>query len=147
MKEIHLFASMLAVTVSSFTAACVDHAQSPVRTTANVVETRDVMLVAKDHYKVLVDNADVRVVENVLGPGEKDAAHTHAAGWYYVTRPGTMRVVKADGTSSVWDAKAGEAGWMEAEGLHTSENTGPAPMGFILVEVKSAANRPVTSPR
>jgi hypothetical protein len=28
---------------------------------------------------------------------------------------------------------------MEAEGPHTSENVGKAPMGYILVEVKSAA--------
>jgi oxalate decarboxylase/phosphoglucose isomerase-like protein (cupin superfamily) len=94
------------------------------------------MVVAPEHYKVRVDNAHVRVVENVLRPGEKDGMHTHAAGWYYVTQPGTMKVTHPDGTSSMWDAKAGEAGWMEAEALHTSENVGNAPMGFILVEVK-----------
>lgn len=99
---------------------------------------QDVMQAAPEHYKVRVDNADVRVVENVLAPGEKDGTHTHAAGWYYVTRPGKMKVVHADGKSEIWDAKEGEAGWMEAEGPHTSENIGSSTMGFILVEVKSA---------
>jgi len=103
---------------------------------------QDVMTAAPKHYTVRVDNAHVRVVENALKPGEKDATHTHAAGWYYVTQPGKMRVVHADGKEEVWDAKAGEAGWMEAEGPHTSENVGTTAMGFILVEVKSAANAP-----
>jgi beta-alanine degradation protein BauB len=103
---------------------------------------QDAAVVAKDHYKVLVDNAHVRVVENVLEPGEKDATHTHPAGWYYVTKPGTMKVVHADGKVETWHAKAGEQGWMEAEGPHTSENVGKTSMGFVLVEVKSAAKKP-----
>jgi quercetin dioxygenase-like cupin family protein len=100
-------------------------------------EAQDVMKVAPEHYAVRVDNANVRVVENTLRPGEKDGWHTHPAGWYYVTQPGKMKVVHADGAESIWDAKAGEAGWMEAEGAHTSENVGATTMGFILVEVKS----------
>jgi len=103
---------------------------------------QDAAVVAKDHYKVLVDNAHVRVVENVLKPGEKDATHTHPAGWFYVTKPGTMKVVHADGKVETWHAKAGEQGWMEAEGPHTSENVGKTTMGFVLVEVKSAATKP-----
>ena len=97
--------------------------------------------VVADHYKVRVENDHVRVVENILGPGEKDPMHTHPAGWYYVTKPGTMKIVRADGKVETWEAKAGEAGWMEAEGPHTSENVGKEPMGFILVEVKSAAKK------
>jgi oxalate decarboxylase/phosphoglucose isomerase-like protein (cupin superfamily) len=99
------------------------------------------MVVAPGHYKVLVDNNDVRVVENTLGPGEKDPMHSHPAGWYYVTRPGKMRVVHEDGKVEVWDAKADEGGWLKAEGPHTSENIGKTTMGFILVEVKSAASK------
>lgn len=103
---------------------------------------QDAAVVAKDHYKVLVDNANVRVVENILKPGEKDPTHTHPAGWFYVTKPGTMKVVHADGKTEMWHAKAGEHGWMEAEGPHTSENVGKTTMGFVLVEVKSAAKKP-----
>jgi len=99
----------------------------------------DAVQVAPAHYKVKVDNASVRVVENTLKPGEKDALHTHPAGWYYVTRPGKMKIVFADGKTTLWEAKVGEAGWMEAEAPHTSENVGTTTMGFILVEVKSAA--------
>lgn len=102
---------------------------------------QDAAVVAKDHYKVLVDNVHVRVVENTLKPGEKDPTHTHPAGWFYVTKPGTMKVVHADGKTETWEAKAGEQGWMEAEGPHTSENVGKTTMGFVVVEVKSAAKK------
>jgi quercetin dioxygenase-like cupin family protein len=99
---------------------------------------QDVMKVASNHYKVLFENESVRVVENTLGPGEKDPMHTHPAGWAYVTKPGKMKVVYADGKTETWEAKEGEATWIDAEGPHTSENIGTAPMGFVLVEVKGA---------
>ena len=46
------------------------HVVAPGRTTAQVADAYDVTLVAPEHYKVLIDNAHVRVVENVLRPGE-----------------------------------------------------------------------------
>lgn len=100
---------------------------------------QDVMKAVPEHYKVRVENEHVRVVESTLAPGEKEARHTHPAGWYYVTKPGTMKVTFADGKVETWEAKEGEAGWMDAEGPHTSENIGTTTMGYILVEVKSAA--------
>jgi oxalate decarboxylase/phosphoglucose isomerase-like protein (cupin superfamily) len=100
---------------------------------------QDVMKAAPGHYKVLVENDHVRVVENTLAPGEKDPLHTHPAGWYYVNAPGRMKVTTAEGKVSIWAPKLGDSGWMEAEGAHTSENVGTTTMSFILVEVKSAA--------
>lgn len=105
---------------------------------ASTATAQDVMTVAKDHYRVLVDNPQVRVVENILLPGQKDPLHTHPAGWYYITKPGTMKVVFADGRTELWTPKAGESGWSPAEGAHTSENVGTAPMSYVLVEIKSA---------
>lgn len=104
--------------------------------TAQVASAQDVMKVAKDHYKVLVENEYVRVVENTLAPGEKDPMHTHPAGWYYITKPGKMKVVFATGKSELWEPKAGESGWSPAEGAHTSENVGDAPMSYVLVEIR-----------
>lgn len=99
---------------------------------------QDAVKVAPDHYKVLLENDHVRVIENTLPPGAKDAMHTHPSGWYYVTRPGTMKVVHADGKTETWKARAGESGWLQTEGPHTSENIGKTTMGFVLVEIKSA---------
>jgi beta-alanine degradation protein BauB len=103
---------------------------------------QDAVKVAPDHYKVKVENAQVRVIENVLKPGDKDGVHTHPAGWFYVTRGGKMKITHADGKSEIWAPKTGDSGWMEAEAPHSSENVGTEPIGFILVEVKSAATTP-----
>ena len=107
---------------------------------AGTVQAQDVMKAAPEHYKVLVDNEYVRVVQNTLAPGEKDALHTHPTGWYYVTQPGRMRVVFRSGRTELWVPPAGEAGWSRAEGPHTSENIGDTPMSYVLVEVKAVAH-------
>lgn len=114
----------------------------PVLLLCGAAAAQDVMKVAANHYKVLKQNDCVRVVENTLGPGEKDPQHTHPAGWYYVTKPGTMKTVFADGKVVMWNAKAGEAGWLDGEGPHTSENVGKAPMGYVLVEVRGSCKAP-----
>ena len=102
-------------------------------------QAQDVVKVAPEHNKILLENADVRVIENTLAPGEKDAMHTHAAGWYYVKQPGTMKVVHADGRTDTWESKAGEGGWLQTLDPHTSENVGKTTLVYVLVEVKSAA--------
>lgn len=107
---------------------------------ASPASAQDVMAVAAKHYKVLVDNEYVRVVECTLPPGEKDPVHTHPANWYYITKAGKMKVVYSDGKVVMEDGKVGDSGWSEAEAPHTSENVGTTTLGFILVEVKSAAH-------
>jgi hypothetical protein len=108
---------------------------------------QDVLAVAPNHYKALVDNDRVRVVENTLRPGEKDPSHTHPAGWYYVTRGGTMKVVFADGKTEMWTPKTGESGWSGGEGAHTSENVGKEPMTYVLVEIKATPAATAQLPR
>ena len=100
---------------------------------------QDAALVDAKHCKVLVDNAHVRVLEFDLPPGAKDPVHTHAAGVYVVTRAGKMKVTPVGKKPEVWEPKANEAAWMEAEGPHGSENVGSTPFSFVLVEVKGAA--------
>lgn len=107
--------------------------------TAAPAAAQDVMEVAGEHYKVLVDNAQVRVVQNTLQPGERDPMHTHPAGFYYVTQPGRMRVTFASGRTELWQPALGESGWSPAEAPHVSENIGDGPMSYVLVEVKAAA--------
>jgi oxalate decarboxylase/phosphoglucose isomerase-like protein (cupin superfamily) len=99
---------------------------------------QDVVKVAPEHNKIILENADVRVVENTLAQGEKDAMHTHRSGWYYVTKPGTMKIVFADGKVATWEAKVGEGGWLQTKAPHTAENVGKTTLVYVLVEVKSA---------
>lgn len=103
------------------------------------VVAQDAAVVDAKHCKVLVDNAYVRVLEFNLPPGAKDPVHTHAAGVYVVTEAGKMRVTPVGKKADVWEPKPGETAWMDAEGAHGSENVGPNPFSFILVEVKNAA--------
>ncbi len=106
---------------------------------AGYATAQDVVKVAPNHYKVLVDNEYVRVVQNTLAPGEKDPIHIHPAGWYYVTSPGSMKVTSAEGKVTMWEPKLGEQGWLNAEAPHTSENVGKNTLVWVLVEVKSAS--------
>jgi beta-alanine degradation protein BauB len=109
--------------------------------TATPAVAQDVVEAAPQSNKVLVDNATVRVVEGTIAPGAREAMHTHAAGWYYVTQAGTLQVDFADGTHATWSPKAGESGWMEAEGPHVAENVGKTTLVWTLVEAKTAEAR------
>ena len=106
---------------------------------APLLLAQDAASVAPKNFKVLQENEQVRVVQDTLAPGETEAMHTHPAGWYYVTMPGTMKVTYADGKTTTWNAKAGEQAWMDAEPAHTSENVGKTTIQYVLVEVKSKA--------
>ena len=105
---------------------------------AGTGRAQDVVKVAPEHNKIILENADVRVIENTLAPGQKDAMHTHPSGWYYVTKPGTMKIVFADGKVATWEAKEGEGGWLQTKAPHTAENVGTTTLVYVLVEVKSA---------
>lgn len=105
---------------------------------------QDALTAAPDHYRVLVENEHVRVVQNTLPAGGKDSTHTHPAGWYYVTKGGSMKIVFSNGRTAVWTPATGESAWSAAEPAHTSENIGTEPMSYVLVEVKSAARRHAT---
>ena len=108
---------------------------------ATALRAQDVVKVAGEHNKILMEDPDVRVIQNTLAPGEKDALHTHPHGWYYVVKPGKMKVTFADGTEAIWEAKEGEGGWIKARAAHTSENVGDTALVYVLVEVKSAEKR------
>lgn len=99
---------------------------------------QDVVKAAPEHNIIILENADVRVIENTLAPGERDAMHTHPSGWYYVKSPGTMKIVFADGKVAIWEAKEGEGGWLQTKAPHTAENVGKTTLVYVLVEVKSA---------
>jgi len=99
---------------------------------------QDIVKIAPEHSKVLLENDDVRVVEITLAPGQTDPVHTHPSGWYYVVQPGSMKVTFPDGKVARWDSKAGEGGWLTTKSPHSDENVGKSTIVWVLVEVKSA---------
>ncbi len=99
----------------------------------------DPVPVSPDRYRVLVDNNDVRVVEYVLQPGQRDEWHTRPARVSYVMSGGTLRITRADGTSVVADERQGTTQLMNTSGRHYATNIGKTPVRVVLTEVKSVA--------
>ena len=99
---------------------------------------QDIVKVAPQHSRILLENDDVRVVQTTLAPGETDPVHTHPSGWYYVVQPGSMKVTLADGKVSTWNSQAGEGGWLTTRSPHSDENVGKSTIVWVLVEIKSA---------
>ena len=101
--------------------------------------SQDAVQVSPSVNHVLVDNAHIRVVKSTFKPGAAEGTHTHPAGWYIVTKGGTLKITHADGKVDEWKAKVGEQAWQEAEAPHQAENVGKTTMEYIYVEVKNAS--------
>jgi quercetin dioxygenase-like cupin family protein len=98
----------------------------------------DPVTVSPDRFTVLLDNPQVRVVEYILRPGERDQWHTHPAKVSYVASGGQLRIHLADGTSFLSEEAEGTAVWMDALPSHYAENVGKTDVKIVLTEVKSA---------
>ena len=105
---------------------------------ASSASSQDVAKVSPGTTKVVFENAYIRVIRSTFPPGASEPAHTHPAGWYYVTQGGTLKVTGADGKSEDWVASTGHDEWGDGEAPHTAVNTGKAPMEYLFVEVKAA---------
>jgi len=104
-------------------------------------QAQDVVKVSPGTSKVLLENQHVRVIEATFKPGAKEPAHTHPAGWYYVTKAGTLKVSYASGKVDMWKPEVGEQAWMDGEEAHSAENFGETTLQYILVEVKAAPTK------
>jgi len=102
---------------------------------------QDVLKVSPATNKVLVENQYVRVLQSTFKPGAKEPMHTHPAGWYYVTKAGTLKVSYANGKVEMWSPKVGEQAWMDGEEAHSAENTGKTTLQYLMVEVKVAPTK------
>lgn len=99
-------------------------------------ERIDPVAVSPDKYKVLLENAHVRVVEYEIKPGERDNWHTHPAKVSYVVTGGRLKITTADGKSFEVDEDVHSARWFGAVGRHYGENVGDTPVRIVFVEVK-----------
>ena len=104
-------------------------------------QAQDVVKVSPGTSKVVLENQYVRVIEATFKPGAKEPVHTHPAGWYYVTKAGTLKVSYTSGKVEMWKPKVGEQAWMDGEEAHSAENVGETTLQYILVEVKAAPTK------
>ncbi len=87
------------------------------------------------HYKVVIDNDQVRVLRARYGPHEKSVMHEHPAAVVVFMTGGRTKFTMADGTSREVNSKAHDAIWEDAT-KHLPENTGDTPVEAIVIELK-----------
>lgn len=96
---------------------------------------QDPVKVAPENYKVLLDNAHVRVLELTLKPGQKIPMVARPNRVVYAIAPATGTLTGSDGKTTTVTRKAGEAWWRDAES-HALENTGKTEIHNVVVELK-----------
>ncbi len=96
---------------------------------------QDVLEVAPEHYKVLLENEHVRVLEVRINPGEKEAMHTHPATIHFPLAPAKVKVTYPDGKSVIRKGEPGGAIWVDPE-KHAIENVGDTVIHAYIVELK-----------
>ena len=87
-----------------------------------------------DHYSVVFENDQVRVVRITYGAGEKSVMHEHGDGVVVFLTDTSTKMNMADGTSEDTVGKAGDVQWSPAQ-MHLPENTGEA-MEALYIELK-----------
>ncbi len=100
---------------------------------------QDSVEIDPQHYQVVFENDQVRVLRITYGPNEKSKLHEHPAGvGVSLTDNQHWRFTAPDGTTEEQTHKIGEAIWAEA-GKHLPENLTDQTHEVVLVELK--ANR------
>ncbi|MGN6154769.1 MAG: hypothetical protein ACTHN4_03440 [Sphingomicrobium sp.] len=126
-------ASVLLLLTSSAQAA----APTPERPPATK-DPVDGLVSSPDNFKLLLENAHVRVLQYTLLPGALDHWHTHPPRVGYVLSGAKIRVTEADGSHEDYDEKTGDNYWADFSPLHDTYNMGTTPYIALLVEVKDA---------
>jgi quercetin dioxygenase-like cupin family protein len=88
------------------------------------------------HYKVVVENAKVRVLRFHYGPHEKSIMHSHPDSVVVFLNDGMVKFTFPDGKTQDAKSTAGESQFTPAT-VHNPENTGDKPLDGILIELKS----------
>lgn len=99
---------------------------------------QDPLKVAPSMYKLVHENARVRVMEVTFKPGAKIAAHSHPDHFVYALSTGKLKISKPQGEPAELEVKVGEVLWIPAE-THWAENTGSTEVRLLVTELKEPA--------
>jgi quercetin dioxygenase-like cupin family protein len=105
---------------------------------------QDAVKVDAKHYKVEVDNAQVRVLRVHYGPHEKSVMHSHPDSVAVFLTDGNARMTDGNGKTQDMPVKAGQTMYTPAQ-VHLPENIGDAPFELIVVELKGHAGKAAKS--
>jgi len=110
------------------------------------VRAQDPALVDAKHYRVELDNDQVRVLRARYGPGEKSVMHAHPNSLAIFLTDADVRFTFPDGSSQVSSNKAGTFLWTPAT-VHLPENIGNRPLEALVVELKTTTAIPAMPQR
>jgi quercetin dioxygenase-like cupin family protein len=102
---------------------------------APLLRAQDPVKVDPSHYKVELENSQVRVLRIHYEPHAKSAMHHHPDSVVVFLTDGTAKMGMADGKSQTMTMKAGQTMFAPA-GAHLPENTGDKAFELIQVELK-----------
>jgi quercetin dioxygenase-like cupin family protein len=106
---------------------------------------QDPVKVDPKHYKVLADNAVVRVLKVSYAVGEKSPMHSHPDAVLVPLANGKARFTMPDGKTEDRELTAEVAQYTPAFS-HAPANTGTGPIDAILVEIKPKTGAAATMP-
>jgi quercetin dioxygenase-like cupin family protein len=112
---------------------------------SSVVLAQDPVKVAAANYKVILENASVRVLNVTYAAGAKSAMHQHPDSIAVSLAPAMVRFTTPDGKSEDTEMANESSRYMPA-GTHSPANIGKGPFQVILVEFKTAAPGKATLP-
>jgi len=97
---------------------------------------QDLVQTAGKNAKVVLDNADVRVIELNMPPGASTGMHEHKTDQLVVfLTGGTAKQTMADGKSKELTRKAGDVAWSEPV-THDTKNESKAAVRTLVIELK-----------
>ena len=88
-----------------------------------------------DHYKVLLENEHVRILEMIVPAGEADNEHSHHDEAVYFITGGKAKIVEGNGETMEAEFPDGATMWHPAW-THQVTNTGDTEIRAIIVESK-----------
>lgn len=112
---------------------------------SDTAQAQDPLKVEPRSYRVVLENAKVRVLEYTSRPGLGvcgAAKHSHPDHVAIALTPAKVKVTQ-DGKTFVAQLQAGEAIWDPAA-THVAENIGGSGTRFLLIEIKDKDWKPAT---
>ena len=98
-------------------------------------KAQDPVKIDPAHYRVLLNNSHVRVLDVHLKPDEKTPIHSHPNHVTYALTDGTLKFTLPDGKTNTVTFKAGQSTWRNAE-THTVQNVGKNAQEALDIELK-----------
>jgi quercetin dioxygenase-like cupin family protein len=100
-----------------------------------VAKAQDAATVDPKHYKVLLDNEDVRILDVRQKPGDKSPMHSHPKHAVYWLTGSTLKFTSSDGKTNTVTTKAGQVVWRDPE-THMVEIVGKTESHALDIELK-----------